>query len=343
MVTTRSRSRASAAAAPVVASPHIAPKRQAPARRVGTRQQRRPGQRSPYFADRAERGDDQDALAPVTKRPPRKRRRKAVSSDTAAATTAAGDDTAAEETGQPQSKPRTVHGMERSANFYGLIQELVSPNVFWLLVATCLLNQTRGRAAIPVFWHLVARWPDEGALADAPLDELTALLQPLGLHNIRARRLIDMSKKMVEVPHDPRNRFKARARECPETPIGIYPGGLGGERPVAPAELRLREQLDRQLRLDEPPTTRDAAVSMGQVAHTAHQLATVAGHTAKHEQAGQDAHATVVEAESESHIPEWKKVLPLDKELRAYLVWRWAKEGIEWHPERGPVSVPHKA
>ncbi|SPO39164.1 uncharacterized protein PSFLO_04643 [Pseudozyma flocculosa] len=341
MVTTRSRSRASAAAAPVVASPHIAPKRQ----------------------DRAERGDDQDALAPVTKRPPRKRRRKAVSSDTAAATTAAGDDTAAEETGQPQSKPRTVHGMERSANFYGLIQELVSPNVFWLLVATCLLNQTRGRAAIPVFWHLVARWPDEGALADAPLDELTALLQPLGLHNIRARRLIDMSKKMVEVPHDPRNRFKARARECPETPIGIYPGvgryaidsyrifvvdggahqGLGGERPVAPAELRLREQLDRQLRLDEPPTTRDAAVSMGQVAHTAHQLATVAGHTAKHEQAGQDAHATVVEAESESHIPEWKKVLPLDKELRAYLVWRWAKEGIEWHPERGPVSVPHKA
>ena len=46
-----------------------------------------------------------------------------------------------------------VHGLARQPNFYGLIQELVCPNVFRLLTATCLLNQTKGRAAMPVFWQ----------------------------------------------------------------------------------------------------------------------------------------------------------------------------------------------
>lgn len=28
--------------------------------------------------------------------------------------------------------------------------------------------------------------------------------------------------------------------------------------------------------------------------------------------------------------PEWMRVLPLDKDLRPYLKWRWAQEGWEW-------------
>ena len=32
---------------------------------------------------------------------------------------------------------------------------------------------------------------------------------------------------------------------------------------------------------------------------------------------------------------EWARVLPLDKELRAYLRWRWLKEGWEWNPLTG--------
>ncbi|KAL1969904.1 hypothetical protein VTN77DRAFT_7413 [Rasamsonia byssochlamydoides] len=33
--------------------------------------------------------------------------------------------------------------------------------------------------------------------------------------------------------------------------------------------------------------------------------------------------------------PEWKKVTPTDKELIAYIKWKWAREGYEWSPETG--------
>lgn len=33
--------------------------------------------------------------------------------------------------------------------------------------------------------------------------------------------------------------------------------------------------------------------------------------------------------------PEWKRVLPLDKELRAWMSWMWLKEGWVWNKETG--------
>ncbi|SNX86766.1 uncharacterized protein MEPE_05475 [Melanopsichium pennsylvanicum] len=214
-----------------------------------------------------------------------------------------------------------VHGLPRQVNFYGLIQELVTPNVFRLLVATCLLNQTKGRAAMPIFWELLRRWPDEHSLAEADVVELTELLQPIGLHNIRARRLISMSKTMVEIPYDERNSFKSRDKTAPDTPISIYPGvgryaidswrifvagggasvGLGGAKPVSP--------FDTCADNEEKPDMLIGTVS------------TMTPNDAKIE-------------------PEWKSVMPLDKELRAYLIWRWAKEGQVWDPLDGLVSAP---
>jgi len=38
-------------------------------------------------------------------------------------------------------------------------------------------------------------------------------------------------------------------------------------------------------------------------------------------------------------MPEWTRVLPLDKELRAFLRWRWLKEGFEWDPLSGRRSA----
>lgn len=35
---------------------------------------------------------------------------------------------------------------------------------------------------------------------------------------------------------------------------------------------------------------------------------------------------------------EWRRVVPKDKELRAYLRWRWAKEGVRWR-EAGDLEV----
>jgi hypothetical protein len=36
-----------------------------------------------------------------------------------------------------------------------------------------------------------------------------------------------------------------------------------------------------------------------------------------------------------SSEPEWKRVLPEDKELRACLRWMWMREGFEWDPATG--------
>lgn len=43
-------------------------------------------------------------------------------------------------------------------------------------------------------------------------------------------------------------------------------------------------------------------------------------------------------AESEDFEPEWKHILPMDKELQAYLMWMWLKEGWVWDRETGKRS-----
>lgn len=37
--------------------------------------------------------------------------------------------------------------------------------------------------------------------------------------------------------------------------------------------------------------------------------------------------------------PEWMRVVPQDKELRAYLRWMWMREGWEWNPATGERRV----
>ena len=41
--------------------------------------------------------------------------------------------------------------------------------------------------------------------------------------------------------------------------------------------------------------------------------------------------------------PEWKRVLPKDKELRAFLRWMWLKEGWKWDPLTGEKEVASEA
>jgi hypothetical protein len=49
--------------------------------------------------------------------------------------------------------------------------------------------------------------------------------------------------------------------------------------------------------------------------------------------------------EVEEGEPEWKRVLPLDKDLKPYLKWRWAQDGWDWDELTGkrrkldPVEV----
>jgi methyl-CpG-binding domain protein 4 len=94
-----------------------------------------------------------------------------------------------------------------------------------LIIATCLLNVTTGRAALPVFWILISIWRTPEDLAKANIIQLQELLKPLGLWRSRAERLIDLSKMWVEDP--PREDFKTKSKNQPKydhTMISRYPG-----------------------------------------------------------------------------------------------------------------------
>lgn len=73
------------------------------------------------------------------------------------------------------------------------IQEQLYHDPWRLLVATIFLNKTSGKAATPLVWKFFERWPDAHAAKRADPHHIAALMQPLGLHQLRATRIIRMS------------------------------------------------------------------------------------------------------------------------------------------------------
>lgn len=57
--------------------------------------------------------------------------------------------------------PCFVHGPDQ----FGLVQELLAHDTWALLIATCLLNKTRGQAARPMCWEILRLWPTPEHLA----------------------------------------------------------------------------------------------------------------------------------------------------------------------------------
>ncbi|KAJ7235875.1 DNA glycosylase [Mycena haematopus] len=118
-----------------------------------------------------------------------------------------------------------------------LIQETVAnlnDGPWKLLVAVTLLNKTAGKLAIPVFWSIMAAWPTAWALSQAPESEIVALIRPLGTQNVRAKRLIDLSRIYLQDPPSLRDERPSRAmgppispkkrQKYPPTPISHLPG-----------------------------------------------------------------------------------------------------------------------
>ncbi|KAJ6575257.1 DNA glycosylase [Mycena capillaripes] len=115
-----------------------------------------------------------------------------------------------------------------------LIQETVADDPWKLLVAVTLLNKTAGKLAIPVFWAILATWPTAWALSQATEPDLVALIRPLGTQNIRAKRLITLSRVYLQDPPSNRDERPSRAvgpqissrkrEKYPPTPISHLPG-----------------------------------------------------------------------------------------------------------------------
>ena len=193
------------------------------------------------------------------------------------------------------------------ADTFPLIQESIVHNLYYLVIQAMLWNQTSGRQARPIFLILVERYPDPESLAQASLEDLTTLLRPLGLHNQRARRCIALGRTWLE--HPPTSAKRYRRKGYPLKPLATDPedgweiAHLPGVGPYSLDSFRIFHRDEmRGLAKDW----------LGN------------------------------EATEQGFEPEWKRVLPLDKELRAYLKWRWLKEGFVWNEHDGTKVVASK-
>ncbi|KAF9694787.1 hypothetical protein EKO04_007485 [Ascochyta lentis] len=183
---------------------------------------------------------------------------------------------------------------------YGLIQERIQDSLYALVVQVILWNQTHGKAARPVLFQILTLYPTPFHLSQAKISELTEILQPLGLHNIRAKRLISLAEAWITAPPCKERRY--RRLHYPDRGCGMD---------VKPDEVLEFDDEREGWEIAHLP-------GMGPYALDSYRI------FYRDRLRGVD-----------SGEPEWKRVLPLDKDLKPYLKWRWAQEGWDWNELTG--------
>ncbi|KAJ8113804.1 hypothetical protein OPT61_g4157 [Boeremia exigua] len=183
---------------------------------------------------------------------------------------------------------------------YGLIQERIRDSLFALVVQVILWNQTHGKAARPVLFQILTLYPTPFHLSQAKLIELTEILQPLGLHNVRAKRLIALAEAWIAAPPCKERRY--RRLHYPNRGCGVD---------VKPGET---------LGLDDKREGWEIAHLPGMGPYALDSYRIFYRDRLRGFEGGE---------------PEWKRVLPLDKDLKPYLKWRWAQDGWDWNALTG--------
>lgn len=201
-----------------------------------------------------------------------------------------------------------------SSTHFGLVQETLARSPFHLLIACIFLNKTRGSVALPVFYDLMTRYPTPAALAAAKFEDVVNVIQHLGLQNQRANTCINLAKAWLE-------REPVRGRRWR---VLHYPCRGDG----------------KDLRPDEVIEDNDERVAweVGQLpgvgVYAIDSWRIFCRDELRGLPTGLPDEATE-ESKEEEMRKEWTKVLPLDKELRAYLRWRWLRNGIVWNTLTG--------
>mgnify|MGYP003132285101 CR=1 FL=1 len=80
---------------------------------------------------------------------------------------------------------------------YGLLQEKIYQDPWKIFVCCIFCNLTKRKSAEPYFWSVLDRWPTPAQLSSADINELTKLIQPLGLSQRRAKALKRMSYEYI--------------------------------------------------------------------------------------------------------------------------------------------------
>lgn len=200
------------------------------------------------------------------------------------------------------------------ATSFGLVQEALAHDPFRLLVAVIFLNKTRGHVALPVFYELMESYPTPADLAGANLDDVVAIIQCLGLQNQRAATCINLAKAWLERPPERGKRFR----------VLHYPNKGDGR------DIKTGEVIDE----DDKRVGWEIGQLPGVGAYAIDSWRIFCRDELRGLPTGLPKELTL-EAKEADIEKEWASVLPLDKELRAYLRWRWLRNGWEWDPATG--------
>lgn len=76
---------------------------------------------------------------------------------------------------------------------FNLVQETLFHDPWKLLIATIFLNRTSGKMAIPVLWEFLEKYPSAEVARTADWRDVSELLKPLGLYELRAKTIIKFS------------------------------------------------------------------------------------------------------------------------------------------------------
>jgi endonuclease III len=188
---------------------------------------------------------------------------------------------------------------------FGLVQEQLAHDPFRLLIATIFLNRTRGGVALPVLFRVFDHFPTVHDVSTADSSKMVSMIHSLGFQNERARKCIDLAKTWLAHPPTKGRRYRRLH----------YPRKMDGK------DVGREECIG-----DDEDDTRVA----WEIAH----LPGVGPYSldswrifCRDELRGLAKDWKGNGAASADFEPEWKSVLPQDKELRAYLTWMWLKEG----------------
>ncbi|XP_071984857.1 methyl-CpG-binding domain protein 4 isoform X2 [Engystomops pustulosus] len=80
---------------------------------------------------------------------------------------------------------------------FNLVQETLFHDPWKLLIATIFLNKTSGKMAIPVLWTFLEKYPTPEVARTTDWKEMSELLQPLGLYELRAKTIVRFSDEYL--------------------------------------------------------------------------------------------------------------------------------------------------
>lgn len=194
---------------------------------------------------------------------------------------------------------------------FGLVQEQLAHDPFRLLIATIFLNRTRGGVALPVLFKVFDHFPTIEAMATAELSDLVSMIHCLGFQNQRARKCVALAQTWLSYAPSKGKRY--RKLHYPQKQDGR---DVGSEECIDDGDPRVAWEIAHL------PGVGAYSLDSWRI-FCRDELRGLAGDW---NGAG---------AEGPDFVPEWKSVLPQDKELRAYLTWMWLKEGCVWDRQTG--------